>query len=182
MIVFTLLLVGVFALDLATKTLVRARMPLGQEIPLLPFFSLTHVQNTGIAFGLFQNRNPFLIIVGVAVMAGLVRFAIRLYREDPVSGCLIGMILGGALGNMLDRALRGQVTDFLDFFVGAHHWPIFNVADSAICVGVTLLLLRNLFSKKPAPPDHSSSADGAKGPENGASSAVEAKVSTGAPN
>ena len=135
---------SVLLLDVGTKAVVRATMSLGREIPLLPFFSLTHVRNTGIAFGLFQDRNAVLIVIGLAVAAALAVYGLRLLREDRWSAYAIAGVLGGAIGNLFDRIAFGWVTDFLDFYAGPYHWPVFNVADSAICVGAGLLLWRGL--------------------------------------
>lgn len=134
---------AVYAADIATKTIVRSRMMEGAEIPLLPFFSLVHVHNTGVAFGLFQNRNPWLLAVGGGVAAMIVYMAVRLHREDRPSAYCLALVIGGALGNLTDRALRGRVTDFLDFHAFGWHWPAFNIADSAICVGAGLLVWRS---------------------------------------
>ena len=146
MISWILLSLGVFVLDLATKSLVRAHLPVGSDIRLLPFFSLTHVKNTGIAFGMFQGRNYFFVGMG-AIVAGLViYFAFQLMREDRFSSFVLAGVLGGALGNLTDRIVFGQVTDFLDFYIGSHHWPAFNIADSAVCVGAALLLWRSFMA------------------------------------
>ncbi len=148
MIVFGAISVSLFLLDLLTKALVRARMPLGSEIKILPFFSLVHLENTGIAFGLFQGKNHLFLIAGLIVTAAMVFLGYRLLREDRFSAYAMAAVLGGGLGNLTDRFLRGRVTDFLDFFWGAHHWPAFNVADSAICVGAALLIFRELIHRK----------------------------------
>ncbi len=144
---FFLILFSVFGFDVLTKVVVRARMSLGNEVPLLPFFSLVHVTNTGIAFGMFQNNNLMFAMVGVAVASVLTVYAIKLHRQDSISGLLMAAVVGGALGNLLDRVVFGRVTDFLDFYAGPHHWPAFNVADSAICVGATMLFVRGLNAK-----------------------------------
>lgn len=139
---------GVLILDQATKILVRTGMPLGMEIPVLPFFSITYVDNTGIAFGLFQQRNLIFIAVGLVVSAFLIYYAIKLLPTDRASALAMGAILGGAAGNLVDRIVYGHVTDFLDFYAGPHHWPVFNVADSAICVGAIFVGLRSLFDHR----------------------------------
>lgn len=137
---------GVAALDFLTKAIVRHFLILGQEIPLLPFFSLVHVENTGVAFGLFQNRNALLAGLGLLLAAGLAVYGARMLRHDRISGLALAGVVGGAVGNLIDRVWFGRVTDFLDFFVGSLHWPAFNVADSAICVGAAVLLLRGWAS------------------------------------
>lgn len=139
MLPFIGIFLSVYLLDLVTKMAVRARMTEGAEIHILPFFSLVHVKNTGIAFGLFQDRNTLFIALGVAVMATLLVYAYRLLHRDRFTSLVLAGVLGGALGNMTDRVLHGAVTDFLDFYWGAHHWPSFNIGDSAICVGAALL-------------------------------------------
>jgi signal peptidase II len=141
---FFLVLFSIFGLDLLTKIAIRARLPLGAEIPLLPGFSIVHVTNTGIAFGMFQNNNLAFAVIGVVVSVALILYALKLRREDPRAGLLFAVVIGGAMGNLFDRVAHGRVTDFLDFFVGIHHWPAFNVADSAICVGAALLFLNGL--------------------------------------
>ncbi len=138
---------GIYFLDVATKMLVRRSLSLGQEIKLLPIFSLTHVENTGIAFGMFQGQNTLFIGVGVLLSAILIWMAYQARKEGPMLPLVFGVILAGAWGNLTDRILFGRVTDFLDFYAGQYHWPAFNVADSAICVGAGLLLLQN-FKKK----------------------------------
>ena len=122
-------------------------MPLGSEISLLPFFSLSHVKNTGIAFGLFQGKNFLFTIVGLFVMAALIVFAYRTLKEDRFVALVMAGVLGGALGNLTDRIFFHEVTDFLDFYWGAYHWPSFNVADSAICVGMVLMIWHSLFKR-----------------------------------
>lgn len=135
---------SVFFLDWGTKAVVRAKLLLEQEIPVTPFFSWVHVQNTGIAFGLFPNQNIIFIVIGIGMTSFLLYVVRQMMREDRFSALVIAAVLGGAWGNLLDRIAYGAVTDFLDFHWGIHHWPAFNVADSAICVGATLLVLRNL--------------------------------------
>ncbi len=123
--------------------LVRSRLPLGSEMNLLPFFSLTHVENTGIAFGLFQGQNTLFIVSGIFLSGVLIWMAYQARKEDPLLPLVFGLVLSGAWGNLTDRIWYGRVTDFLDFYIGNHHWPAFNVADSAICVGAVLLLIQN---------------------------------------
>jgi signal peptidase II len=142
---------SVYVFDLLTKILVRKHLPLGAEIKILPVFSLVHVQNTGIAFGLFQDNNVLFLIAGLAVAIGMGVLAWRLLATDRAGALAIAVVLGGALGNLTDRVWHGRVTDFLDFYWRAHHWPAFNVADSAICVGAAFLVLGELMKGKNAP-------------------------------
>jgi signal peptidase II len=145
-----LIALAVLLLDRITKRVVARKIPLDDAINIVPgFFRLTHLENTGAAFSLFADstspfRTTLLIVFSVAALAVV---SILLWKDRRVfhSGTLaLSLILGGALGNLWDRLVDGKVTDFLDFYLGAHHWPPFNVADSAIVVGALLLLLRML--------------------------------------
>src|ERR1051325_9373247 len=120
---FLLIFLGVFILDATTKFLVRTFLPVGTEVHLLPIFSLTHVQNTGIAFGLFPGKNYLFICVGLLLTYGLVSLAFRMHRENQAGSLILAVVLGGAWGNLVDRIFYGRVTDFLVFYVGPHHCP-----------------------------------------------------------
>ncbi|HEU5359819.1 MAG TPA: signal peptidase II [Candidatus Deferrimicrobiaceae bacterium] len=116
------------------------------------FFHIVHVRNTGVAFGLLSNLNPkwvnpLLIVATLLAIASLLAYIYFLPHRGPAPFGL-GLILGGALGNLIDRARFGYVVDFLDFHWHRHHWPAFNVADIGITIGVFLLLLDLLFWAK----------------------------------
>ena len=128
---------AVFALDQWTKSLVRSRLGADSHVQLLPFLKFEHVQNTGIAFGLFSGAGVALMIGTVVVAVGLVTWLLRLPGVTVVTACAAGSIGGGALGNLVDRARQGSVTDFIT----VPHWPTFNVADSFIVVAVVVLLI-----------------------------------------
>ncbi|HYO79332.1 MAG TPA: signal peptidase II [Thermoanaerobaculia bacterium] len=137
----------VIILDIWTKALVLARIDLHDAIPVIPnFFQLVHVRNTGAAFGIGANADsrlvPLLLNVGaIAVFCVVVVYAMRSAITDRLLQTGLHLILGGAVGNLLDRFRFGYVVDFLDVYIGSHHWPAFNVADSAICIGIALLFL-----------------------------------------
>lgn len=143
----------IIVLDIWTKSLVLARIPLHEAIPIIPnFFQLVHVRNTGAAFGLGANASsklvPILLNVGaIAVFCVVVVYALRTAVTDRLLQTGLHLILGGAIGNLLDRFRFGYVVDFLDVYIGRHHWPAFNVADSAICIGIALLFFD--MRKKP---------------------------------
>jgi len=121
--------------DRLSKFIVRTRLPLGESIPVIPgVFYLTHVENPGAAFSLLTNRRPLLVIIAIVVVAGIIVVSRQRVARDPLLRTALGLILGGAVGNLWDRAARGVVTDFLDVRV----WPVFNLADSAIVVGAIL--------------------------------------------
>ena len=143
----------VILLDIWTKALVLARIELHEAIPVIPnFFQLVHVRNTGAAFGIGANASsrivPLLLNTGaIAVFCVVVVYALRSAVTDRLLQTGLHLILGGAIGNLLDRFRFGYVVDFLDVYVGTKHWPAFNVADSAICIGIALLFLD--MRKKP---------------------------------
>lgn len=136
---------GIFLLDQLTKSVVMKKMPLHDTIPVLPFFSITYVRNTGAAFGILPGANTFFVVVMVVVLIILSYSHRNASRHDRLTATGLGLLWGGALGNLLDRLRFGSVTDFLDFYWKAWHWPVFNVADSAICAGIVLLAVRDLF-------------------------------------
>ena len=150
---YLILAAAVIVLDIWTKALVLARIDLHETIPIIPnFFQLVHVRNTGAAFGIGANASskivPLLLNVGaIAVFCVVVVYAFRSAITDRLLQTGLHLILGGAIGNLLDRFRFGYVVDFLDVFVRDKHWPAFNVADSAICIGIALLFFD--MRKKP---------------------------------
>ncbi len=149
---YGLITLGILALDQLTKALITSSMTLYTSIPVVRgLFHLTLVTNRGALFGLFRDMaEPFraALFTSVPTLAiGLiVVFQCRTTIADTTAQSGLALILGGAMGNPLDRRSLGYVVDFLDLFVGDHHWPAFNVADASICLGVGLLLL-DLFVK-----------------------------------
>ena len=137
----------VLALDAWTKWLVANHISPHESVSLIPnVFELVHVRNTGAAFGIGANSGsqlvPLLLNGGaLAVFLTVVVYAIRTAVTDRVLQVGLHLILGGAIGNLLDRFRLGYVVDFLDVYIRDHHWPAFNVADSAICIGIALLFL-----------------------------------------
>lgn len=143
--------------DQLTKFLVISNFHLGESLPILKdYFSLTLVHNPGAAFGILANlapqwREPFFLIVPLVTLMIIMAVFIKLQEEQVISMYALSMIVGGAVGNLIDRLRLGYVIDFLDFhWKFQHHFPAFNVADSAITVGVALLLLSMAYEKEPA--------------------------------
>jgi signal peptidase II len=130
----------VVAFDQATKLVISARFAPGESISVLgDFIRLTLVHNTGAAFGLFPgSRVPFIIVSVLAIAVVLHLFFRETYRS-VLNRVLLGCILGGAIGNLIDRVRLGWVVDFIDVGIGTTRWPVFNVADSAVTIGVILL-------------------------------------------
>jgi signal peptidase II len=140
---------GVILLDQWTKDLARAYL-LGREgggprsIPLLgQYIRLTYVENRGAAFGLLQDQTAFFVLVGFVVIAVIVASYHQIKEPNWLLNLALGLQMGGAVGNLVDRIRSGYVVDFFDLSV----WPVFNVADSAICVGVAILAWTLLFPK-----------------------------------
>lgn len=132
---------AVIALDQLTKALVTANLALYEQVApveaLRPYFTFTYVRNTGAAFGLFPGGGAFFIVVALIVSAMIVYFYRTIPGQTPVMRAALGLQLGGAWGNLIDRLRLGYVVDFLDF----KFWPVFNVADSALVVGALTLLV-----------------------------------------
>jgi len=135
----------VVAIDRLTKAMVIAKIPLYREVDVIPgLFRLVHLENTGAAFSLFADipgpwPGRLLLLVSLIAVGVIVFFLWKLGEQLNVLTFCLALFLGGTLGNLWDRILYGRVTDFLDFYVGQHHWPPFNVADSAIVVAAILL-------------------------------------------
>jgi signal peptidase II len=143
----------VVLLDRWSKQLVAQRVALYTHIQVIPgFFRITHTENTGAAFSLFDNSTgpwKIALLVGFSVVALLV-VSVLLWKNDPAhlaTGVGLSLIMGGAVGNLWDRLARGRVIDFLLVYVKHYEWPVFNLADSAIVVGAGLLILEILFPK-----------------------------------
>ena len=130
--------------DRLTKQLVIASFHPGQSLPLIPsILHLTYVQNTGAAFGLFKGRQLLFIVISVAVIGWISRELLTRPPTDARVTWACGLILGGAVGNLIDRLRVGYVVDFIDLRV----WPVFNVGDSAITIGIALLLWHSLCTR-----------------------------------
>jgi len=140
-----LIALSVLLLDRLTKWAVATNISLHDGLQVIPgFFRITHVENRGAAFGLFADSPaPWKIAMLVLFsIAALVVVSALLWRNShtlTTTGIGLSLILGGALGNLWDRLLNGRVVDFLLFYIGPYQWPAFNVADSAICIGVVIL-------------------------------------------
>ena len=144
---------SVALIDQATKCLILMQvMAPPKTIEILPIFNIVLVWNRGVSFGLLDSTSPWtpvlLSVFAVAVSLFLLFWLRRV--EQRLLAIAIGLVIGGALGNLVDRLRYGAVADFLDLHIGAYHWPAFNVADSAITVGVLLILLDGLFARRRA--------------------------------
>jgi signal peptidase II len=142
--------VAVFVIDYASKKIIENNVKLNDRIEVLGnFFIITSIRNRGAAFGILQEQRWFFLVITIVVVTAIVWYFQRSYRTGhPLLMIALGMILGGAVGNFLDRALFGQVVDFLQFNFGSYTFPIFNLADSGICIGVVLVIIDSLLSYK----------------------------------
>jgi signal peptidase II len=149
---------AVIVADHLTKWLVSSTLDFQQAVPVLPFFSLVRVHNTGAAFSFLADAGGwqrwFFIAVGVIATVIIVRILKR-HADEPRLAFPLALVLGGALGNVIDRVALGHVVDFLYFHYRSFAWPAFNVADSAISIGAALLIWDSL-RRKPAATDKSS--------------------------
>ncbi len=140
---FFLIALSVFVLDQLAKYLIRTYIGPFDVIRVLPFFNIVYVENIGSAFGMFKGLgNTFFIIIALLAMALISALIIR----DKDNRLIFSLILGGAAGNLMDRIIHGYVIDFLDVYAGKFHWPAFNVADSALTIGIALLICKTFFN------------------------------------
>ena len=147
---------GVVLLDQASKLLIQATIPLGHGIPIIPgIFAIVHVLNPGAAFGLLAGRsasfrNPFFIGISLLAVGFIFFYRHRELKGDSLASFALSLILGGAIGNLVDRLRIGMVIDFLDVHYYQYHWPAFNVADSGITIGVSLMMLDLILGERQA--------------------------------
>jgi signal peptidase II len=150
-----LIALTVVVADRASKWLVARSIPLHDSVSVLPgILRLTHVQNSGAAFGLFAEspsewKVALLILFSMLALVVVSALLWKNSHRMTTTGVGLALILGGALGNLWDRLLSGHVVDFFDFYLGSYHWPAFNIADSAIVVGALLLVSEILFAHSP---------------------------------
>ncbi len=146
-------LLGIVALDHLSKWLTIVKLAPtadrpGPVVDIVPgLFRLLYARNYGAAFSFLHGQVALLALVSVAVSVGMTIWWFRLPKEEHWGRLAIAFVVGGAIGNLIDRAFRGYVVDMFDAYVGSHHWPVFNVADSFICVGMGLLVWRMLKGK-----------------------------------
>ncbi len=145
---------AVVVLDQVTKVLVDRLLPLHQDLPILDgLLSLQHVRNTGAAFGILSNadlpyQGMWLSVISVLALSAIVFYALRLNPADKLPQVALALVMGGAVGNLIDRSRLGYVVDFVLLYWKEHRWPNFNIADSAITIGIALLVLDILRSSE----------------------------------
>lgn len=146
---------SVLVIDQITKQIVHTRFRWGESIPVIDsFFALTYVRNQGAAFGILHKapaafRDPFFIVVPIVALFVILFLFAKLSEKQKLTATALSLILGGAIGNLIDRIRFGFVVDFLDFhWKEVYHWPAFNVADSCIVVGVSVMFVQSFLQGK----------------------------------
>jgi signal peptidase II len=149
---------GILSLDQWTKYLIVQKLLLYEKVEVIQgFFNIIHVRNTGGAFGIFGGEKGGLgsilfVVVSLMAIGGIVFLFVKIKENEKILALSFSLVLSGAIGNLIDRLQYGEVVDFLDFHLSTYHWPAFNVADSAICIGIGLMALELLIQ------DHKTSA------------------------
>lgn len=138
----------VFIVDIASKFLIINHFYLYESVNLLPFFSITYVRNIGAAFSIFEGQRLMLAAIAMVVSAVIIYLLYRNRCDKKLENFSLSCILGGALGNLFDRLYHGFVVDFLDVNFGDWHYPTFNIADCAICIGIALFVFASYKVKK----------------------------------
>jgi signal peptidase II len=141
--------IGITLSDQWTKQIVRDTFRLGESHPVLAgFLNWTYLRNTGAAWGMMRGQNAWLVGFSLSMLLTLVFFRRSFLNNSRSHRLALGCMIGGIMGNLLDRIRAGYVTDFIDLFLGERHWPAFNLADSAICIGVGVYLLSSFMAER----------------------------------
>jgi signal peptidase II len=156
-VIYYIIALVAFLLDQGTKYLIASRMELSEQIPVIGnFFLITSHRNSGAAFGILQNQRWFFIVITIIVVVAIIWYLQKVIKtNNKLLPLALSFVLGGAIGNFIDRLVNGEVVDFLQFNFGSYTFPIFNVADSCIVIGVGLIILDSFLdmSRKPSNPD-----------------------------
>ncbi|TCT26848.1 signal peptidase II [Melghiribacillus thermohalophilus] len=149
MLYYYIIALAMIALDQWTKWLIVRHMEIGDQIMLIEnFLYITSHRNQGAAWGILQGQMWFFYIVTVIVLVFVIYFLQKYGKEQPLLGVSLGLILGGAIGNFIDRLFRKEVVDFIDVYIFSYNYPIFNVADSALVVGVILIVILTFLDEQ----------------------------------
>jgi signal peptidase II len=147
----------VIVFDQITKAMADAMLTLYAPKPVMPFFNLTLMYNQGAAFSFLSDAGGwqkwFFAILAISVSGGIIYWLKKLPSTEKEQAIALSLVLGGAIGNLIDRLIHGYVIDFLDVYYEQLHWPAFNIADSAITLGAAILIAHALFQGKKSPPD-----------------------------
>jgi signal peptidase II len=166
-VVYYLIAFVLFLIDQGTKYLIATNLELYEQIPVIgDFFLITSSRNRGAAFGILQDQLWFFIVVTLIVVAGIIWYLQKVVKEGRrLLPTALALVLGGALGNFIDRLVMGEVVDFLQFNFGSYTFPIFNIADSCIVIGVALIILDTLLDGRREKMKTTSGVSGTEGNE-----------------
>ncbi|MGE0992520.1 lipoprotein signal peptidase LspA [Bacillus sp. GMa5/2] len=141
----------VTAIDQISKWLIVKNMELGTSIPIIDnVLYITSHRNRGAAWGILENKMWFFYIITVVFVVFIVFYMKKYAKTDKLLGISLGLILGGAIGNFIDRVFRQEVVDFIHVYIFSYNYPVFNIADSALCIGVVLIIIQTLLEGKKA--------------------------------
>lgn len=139
----------VIAIDQISKWLIVKNMELGTSIPIIDnVLYITSHRNRGAAWGILENKMWFFYIITVIFVAFIVFYMKKYAKTDKLLGISLGLILGGAIGNFIDRVFRQEVVDFIHVYIFSYNYPVFNIADSALCIGVVLIIIQTVLEGK----------------------------------
>jgi signal peptidase II len=139
----------VIAVDQITKWLIVKNMEFGESIEVIKdFFYITSHRNQGAAWGILQGQMWFFYVITAVVIIGLIYYIQKMGRQSVLLGISLGLMLGGAIGNFIDRIVRKEVVDFINTYIFSYNFPIFNIADSALTIGVALMIVYMLLEEK----------------------------------
>lgn len=148
---YYLIALVVIAIDQFTKWLIVKNMELGESIPIIDnVLYITSHRNTGAAWGMLKGQMWFFYIITVIFVIGVIYYIQKYGKQDKFLGLSLALILGGAIGNFIDRVWRKEVVDFIHTYIFSYNFPVFNIADSALCVGVALIMIQTLLEGKKA--------------------------------
>ncbi len=146
---YYLLAFAIIVIDQLTKWWVIANMELRESITVIEnFFYITSHRNTGAAWGILAGKMTFFYIITAVVIVVICYYIQKIAKDSALTGVALGLILGGAIGNFIDRLVHKEVVDFFDVYLGSYNYPIFNIADSALVVGVILVLIATLLDER----------------------------------
>jgi len=146
---YYLLAFAIIVIDQLTKWWVIANMELRESITVIEnFFYITSHRNTGAAWGILAGKMTFFYIITAVVIVVICYYIQKFAKDSTLTGVALGLILGGAIGNFIDRLIHKEVVDFFDVYLGSYNYPIFNIADSALVVGVILVLIATLLDER----------------------------------
>ncbi|CAG9611099.1 Lipoprotein signal peptidase [Bacillus rhizoplanae] len=147
--IYYLIALFVIAIDQVSKWIIVKEMDLGESIPIIDnVLYITSHRNTGAAWGILENRMWFFYVITVIFVIFIVIYMQKYAKTDKLLGISLGLILGGAIGNFIDRVFRKEVVDFIHTYIFSYNFPVFNIADSALCVGVMLIIIQTLLEGK----------------------------------